>query len=121
SRNFSIGFRISLNSNPGPVVFGVQWLGRSPIGTNTAPKRRGGFAAVCVVAVNAGTMASSSGSASVVPMPRRNVRRGSDIFVMNIFDLTAGAVREPPYSDDYRLADAATPGRPSRSGALIRI
>ena len=49
SRNGSSGFRIGLNSKPAPVVFGVQWLGRSPIGTNTAPKRRGGFAAVCAV------------------------------------------------------------------------
>jgi hypothetical protein len=111
SRNFSIGFRISLNSNPDPVVFGVQWLGRSPIGTNTAPKRRGGFAAVFAVAVSAGTMASRKGSASAVPTPRRNVRRGNDSFVMNIANL----------SFDYRLTDRATPGPLSRSAALIRI
>ena len=46
SRNVSIGLRIGLNSKPAPVVVGVQWLGRSPIGTNTAPKRRVGVAAV---------------------------------------------------------------------------
>ena len=91
SRNFSSGFRISLNSKPEPVDLGVQWLGRSPIGTKTAPKRRGGFAAVCVVAVSAGTMASSSGSANVAPTPRKNVRRAKHNFVMNMtafsFDL----------------------------------
>ena len=41
-----------------------------------------GFAAVWLIAVSAGTIASSRGSASVTPMPRRNVRRGSAIFVM---------------------------------------
>ena len=46
SRNFSIGFRMGLNSKPLPLVAGVQWLGRSPIGTKTAPKRLVGAAAV---------------------------------------------------------------------------
>ena len=46
SRNDSIGLRIGLNSKPTPVVAGVQWLGRSPIGTNTAPNRLVGAAAV---------------------------------------------------------------------------
>ena len=32
-------------------------------------------------AANAGTMESSSGSATAAPMPRRNVRRGRDFFV----------------------------------------
>src|SRR5689334_10405084 len=47
-----------------------------------APNRGTGFAAVAAVAVIAGTMASSSGSARVAPTPRRNVRRGNDCFVM---------------------------------------
>jgi hypothetical protein len=42
SRKPSIGFRMGLNSKPTPVVGGVQWLGRSPIGTNTAPNRLSG-------------------------------------------------------------------------------
>src|SRR6185503_13345884 len=84
SRNGSSGLRIGLNSKPAPVVAGVQWLGRSPIGTNTAPKRRVGAAAVRTVGVRAGTIASSSGNARVAPSPRRTVRRGSACFVMNI-------------------------------------
>src|ERR1700694_1321572 len=47
------------------------------------PRRRTGFAGVAAIAENAGTMASRSGSPSAVPIPRRNVRRGNDIFVMN--------------------------------------
>ncbi len=84
SRNGSSGLRIALNSKPAPVVAGVQWLGRSPMGTNTAPKRRVGAAAVRTVGVRAGTIASSNGSARVAPTPRRKVRRGSDILEMNI-------------------------------------
>src|SRR5690349_24521708 len=49
-----------------------------------APNRRCGFAAVLAVAVSAGTIDSSSGSARVTPMPRRNVRRGNAILVINI-------------------------------------
>src|SRR5262245_25385296 len=49
-----------------------------------APKRRVGAAAVRTVGVSAGTIASSNGSASVAPRPRRTVRRGSACFVMNI-------------------------------------
>ena len=56
----------------------------APLGTNTAPKRGGGFAAVFAMAVNAGTIASRNGSATAAPIPRRNVRRGSDSFVMNM-------------------------------------
>ena len=46
------------------------------------PSRFVGRAAVRASAVAAGTMASSSGSASAAPAPRRNVRRGSDILVI---------------------------------------
>ena len=84
SRKDSIGLRIGLNSKLAPVVAGVQWLGRSPIGTNTAPNRLVGAAAVLTVAVMAGTIASRSGSESVAPRPRRTVRRDSDAFVMNM-------------------------------------
>src|SRR5205814_10138024 len=47
-------------------------------------KRLFGAAAVCASAVAAGIIESSSGSASVTPMPRRNVRRGTARFVMNV-------------------------------------
>ena len=43
-------------------------------------KRRTGAAAVSRGGVSAGTIDSSSGSASVTPAPRRNVRRGMCFF-----------------------------------------
>src|SRR5919198_2152271 len=46
------------------------------------PSRRTGLAAVFVSAVSAGTIASSSGNAIVIPIPRRKVRRGNAIFVI---------------------------------------
>src|SRR6516162_9340392 len=39
------------------------------------PARRVGLTGVCAQAVCAGTIASSSGSATAAPAPRRNVRR----------------------------------------------
>src|SRR4051812_26965490 len=84
SRNGSSGFRIGMNSKFSPVVFGVQNPGRSPSGTKIAPNRRCGFAAVFAVAVRAGTIDSSSGRARVTPIPRRKVRRGNAILVINI-------------------------------------
>ena len=48
------------------------------------PRRVFGVAAVCASAVPAGTIDSSSGSASVTPAPRRNVRRERCFFVMNV-------------------------------------
>jgi hypothetical protein len=51
------------------------------------PRRRTGEAAVRAAAVSDdmdGTIASSSGSATVAPRPRRNVRRGSVRLVMII-------------------------------------
>ena len=44
------------------------------------------FAAVFASSVRAGTIASSRGSASVAPTPRRNVRRGRCFLVMNMSD-----------------------------------
>ena len=46
-------------------------------------KRLFGSAAVLTSGVLAGTIESSSGSASVTPTPRRNVRRGRCFLVMN--------------------------------------
>src|SRR3954447_2700011 len=53
----------------------------TPFAMYTNPTRGIGLAA----AVSAGTIASSIGSASVVPMARRNIRRGSAFLVTNIF------------------------------------
>src|SRR5437764_528706 len=46
--------------------------------------RFGGAAAVSRSGCKAGTIDSSSGKASVTPAPRRNVRRGMQVFVMNM-------------------------------------
>src|SRR4029453_14979455 len=43
-----------------------------------------GPAPVCAGGVPAGTIDSSRGSASVTPLPRRNVRRDRCFFVMNV-------------------------------------
>ncbi len=45
------------------------------------PSLRTGLAAVLAWAESAGTIASRNGSAMVTPMPRRNVRLGSDFLV----------------------------------------
>ena len=47
-----------------------------PFGTYMTPNRLIGFAAVFAMADSAGTMLSSSGNASIAPMPRNTVRRG---------------------------------------------
>src|ERR1700692_149578 len=117
-RNCSSGFRIGVNSKSAPTVFGVQNPGRSPSGTKIAPNRRCGFAAVLARAVKAGTMESSNGSARVTPMPRRKVRRGNDILVMNMvasslfFWLTGPSASGGPES---RILDVL-----SHLGALLK-
>src|SRR5580658_1276440 len=55
-----------------------------PWGTKQPTKRGLGVAAVCARAVEAGIIASRSGSARVAPAPRRTVRRERCFFVMNI-------------------------------------
>src|SRR3954447_14946238 len=55
------------------------------------PARDGAAAAFDASAEAAGTMASSIGSASVAPTPRRNVRRDRCILVMNIRPLVLSA------------------------------
>src|SRR5580704_16107362 len=119
--NGSSGFRIGVNSKSAPTVFGVQNPGRSPSGTKIAPNRRCGFAAVLAIAVKAGTIDSSNGSARVTPMPRRKVRRGNDILVMNMvassllswsgYRRTLRLVRLPP---DVAFVD----GGPQRAAVL---
>src|SRR5436309_8231237 len=61
------------------------------------PMRRAGAAAVLAIAVSAGTMASRSGRLSVAPIPRRNVRLGSDCLVTNmpVFSLIRFRPRAP--------------------------
>src|SRR5262249_20374802 len=78
------GLRIAGKSKPLPVVFGVNSCMMAPLGTYTAPKRRGGLAAALANGTNAGTMASRNGSAMAVPIPRRTVLRASDLPVTNI-------------------------------------
>ena len=78
------GCMIGVISKPAPVVFGVQFSMTMPIGTYIAAKRMIGSAAVLPTAVKAGTMPSSRGNASVVPIPRSTVRRLMAFFVMNI-------------------------------------
>ena len=89
SRNASSGVRIGDNWKSAshrdrlPVVDALE-VHRDAVGQVDEPEpahRRGGRRAI---ADRAGTIASSSGSASVAPIPRRKVRRGSAIFVMNI-------------------------------------
>ena len=72
SRNGSSGFRDGDSAKPGPLVAGKKCGSDMPFGTYTAPKRRTGRGAA-----KAGTMPSSSGSASEAPMPRSTVRRES--------------------------------------------
>src|SRR5215831_9994027 len=80
----SSDFRIGVNSKSVPTFAGVQYPGRSPSGTNTAPKRFKGFAAVLAVGTRAGTIASRKGRAIAVPIPRSTVRRDTNFFVANI-------------------------------------
>src|SRR4029077_15020310 len=51
------------------------------------PRRRTGLAAEETTAERAGTIASSRGNARVTPIPRRKVRLGSAILVININQL----------------------------------
>ena len=73
---------------------GVQLGITMPLGVYTTPKRLVGLAAVVRSADRAGTMLSSSGSASAVPRPRSTVRRGI-AFLVTIMNRTSasGTVR----------------------------
>src|SRR5688572_23899826 len=61
-----------------------------PFGTYITPNRAIGLAAVFWSAVNGGTIASRSGSASVAPRPRNIVRRGIAFLVISIVVLWRG-------------------------------
>src|SRR5262245_13538521 len=84
SRNGSSGFVMNENSKFFPSCSGLQYPGAAPCGCQIPTKRRAGAAAVNRSGVNAGTIDSSSGNASVTPAPRKNVRRGMCFFVTTI-------------------------------------
>src|SRR5215211_156184 len=71
------------------------------------PRRRTGLAADEATAERAGTIASSRGNARVTPIPRRNVRLGSAILVININQLLCAFRRFGSLS----CAPLATAGR----------
>src|SRR4051794_33051251 len=75
-------------SEPG----GVHCAMFEPIGMYTNPRRRTGLAGVAANAVMLGIMASSRGSASEAPAPRRKVRRGRAFFVTIIATSSSGTV-----------------------------
>src|ERR1051325_2749665 len=60
-----------------------------PLGTYIRPYRLTGLAAVFAIADSAGTMLSSSGSATAAPRPRRTIRREMAFLVMNMIALFA--------------------------------
>ena len=95
------------SANPPPVSSGVHWSITMPLGTYTVPRRLTGAAADSRVGVNAGTIPSSRGRASVAPTPRRNVRRGKWVLVMihcsRAFLIWNGVLSTMPrISDDQR-------------------
>ena len=98
------------SSNAAPVAFGVHAAIVRPFGTYTTPKRFTGFAEVFTVAVSAGTMASSRGSAIAVPTPRRNVRRGIESFeiYMTVFLLSSCSYRTAPPAEGVAAATLAS-------------
>ena len=73
-----------MSSNAAPSAAGVQFCMIMPFTMYITPNRVTGLAAVRCNAVSAGTMPSSSGSASVAPMPRSIVRRGIALRVIII-------------------------------------
>ena len=84
SRNGASGAIVGMNSKAAPSAAGSQSFMIMPLGTYTAPKRLIGLAAVFSTAVRAGTIPSSSGNATVTPMPRSTVRRDIFFFVIII-------------------------------------
>src|ERR1700730_4973104 len=98
SRYGSSGLKLNGSVAPsGPTVSGIQYPGAMPWHTKQPTNRGFGLPAVCANAVAAGTIASSSGSASAAPAPRRTVRREMCFLVINIVELSP--VNEPPAVD----------------------
>src|SRR5215813_13019500 len=98
-RNGASGSKIAGSVKPLPTLSGTQYPGDIPWGTKQATNRGFGVAAVCARSVPAGTIASSSGKASVTPAPRKNVRRERCFFTINMDSLfrwstTRGLLRD---------------------------
>src|SRR5579863_5364407 len=74
-----------------------------PFGTYTTPKRLIGLAVVAAKAEKAGTMLSSSGSASVAPIPRKTVRRGIAFLKTIIFEASSFRLLDARLGQTYRL------------------
>src|SRR5580698_2761304 len=83
-RNGSRGFVINENSKLEPSCCGLQYPGAAPCGCQIPMKRLTGAAAVLAKGVCAGTIESSRGKPSLMPAPRKNVRRGMNFFSINI-------------------------------------
>src|SRR5436189_4550634 len=81
-------------SPSGPSFSGTHQPGAMPCGKKMPTKRCGRLAAtVCANAVAAGIIESSSGRPSIMPAPRRNVRRGKCFLVRNIYLVSPGRGR----------------------------
>src|SRR4029079_3016681 len=83
-RKASSGLVMKENSKSLPDLSGLQYPGAAPCGCQMPTNRFTGAAAVSRDGVNAGSIESSNGSASVTPAPRRNVRRGMCFLATNI-------------------------------------
>src|SRR5712672_3443498 len=79
SRNCASGSRTG-DSCKSPSAAGVHLSIMIPFGTSTNAMRIGR----ALSAASAGVIASSTGSASAAPAPRRNVRRGLDFLVISM-------------------------------------
>src|SRR6185312_12919139 len=79
-RKGSSGSYTKGNLNPGALLSGIQYPGATPCGMN-APTKRVGYG--CLSAPRAGIIDSRNGRDSVVPNPRKNVRRGNGRLVRN--------------------------------------
>src|SRR5688572_9063026 len=90
------GLRVLDNSVSTPSPGGVHLEMSDPIGMYTNPRRETAFAGVWASAVIDGIMASRSGSATVAPIPLRNVRRGRAFFKMIMMMLSSVISRGDP-------------------------
>src|SRR5438093_11181785 len=75
----------------------AQYVGDQPCGAKTVARRVFGVAAEAAKPVNAGTIDSRKGNASVTPAPRRKVRRGMAVWVRYI-------VKSDPFSGPPALS-----------------
>src|SRR5258705_12160758 len=99
SRNGASGSRIGDNCRAPPAA-GVHLSIMIPFGTSMNAIRIGR----ALSAASAGVIASSTGSASAAPAPRKNVRRGMDFLVITMAD--------SPHLKWRAFYDAENHGRP---------